>query len=143
MDSFLQKIAKLITGEDTQISFSLTPKKAVPHKLTDRDLLKLESKIGATLFGPVPEGRRREFFCLDEATWIWHEEWRDEKGIERQSTVRYEVHSNGILKVTDGPRYQFIEGKELDNLVEATRLYHDMVAQRIYRRDPKTGLKLA
>src|SRR5690606_3472554 len=112
-------------------------------KPTERDLLRQESAIGAALFGPVTKGRHREFFCLDESTWIWHEEWKNEKGIEQQSTVRYEVHPNGILKVSDGPRYQFIEGDELKNFVEATRMYYEKTSVQVYKRDPKTGLKFA
>ncbi len=37
----------------------------------ERDLLRHEAKIGGELFGPLPQGGRREFFCLDEYTWIW------------------------------------------------------------------------
>ncbi len=29
------------------------------------DLIRHEAKIGGTIFGPVPKGHRREFFCLD------------------------------------------------------------------------------
>src|SRR5690606_41310548 len=112
-------------------------------ELTGRHLLRQESKIGATLCGPVAKAPRRESFCLDEATWIWHEEWKDEKGVERQSSVRYEIHPEGILKVSDGPRYQFLEGDELHNFAEATRLYYEQTAVQIYNRDPRTGLKLA
>lgn len=143
MHTVLQKIAKLIVGDDVRIAAPKSSTSASSPKLTDRDFLRLESKIGATLFGAVPKNRRREFFCLDESTWIWHEEWKDEKGVERQSTVRYEVHSNGILKVSDGPRYQFIEGEELKNFAEATRVYYEQTAKQIYKRDPKTGLKFA
>lgn len=139
----IQKVLQLIIGDDVQMKQFKMPKNHGAPKLTERDLLRKESKIGSGLFGPVPKGHRREFFCLDESTWIWHEEWKDEKGVERQSTVRYEVHPNGILKVTDGPRYQFIEGEELDNLVEATRMYYEQVAREIYNRDPQTGAKLA
>ena len=57
--------------------------------------------------------------------------------------MRYEIHANGILKVSDGPRYQFIEGDELHNFAEATRLYYEQAATQIYGRDPRTGLKLA
>jgi hypothetical protein len=138
-----QKVLSLIVGDDPQANLMRMPKNHPAPKLTERDLLRQESKIGSGLFGPVPKGHRREFFCLDESTWIWHEEWKDEKGVERQSTVRYEVHPNGILKVMDGPRYQFIEGEELDNLVAATRLYYEQVARQIYNRDPKTGAVLA
>lgn len=137
------KVISLIVGDDSQASMMRVPKSHSTPKLTERDLLRRESKIGSELFGPIPKGHRREFFCLDESTWIWHEEWKDEKGVERQSTTRYEVHPNGILKVTDGPRYQFIEGEELDNLVAATRLYYEKVAREIYSRDPQTGVRLA
>lgn len=143
MSKFLKKIAGLIVGDDFHVGTKKSVRSASGSKVTDRDLLRQESKIGATLFGPAPKGHRREFFCLDESTWIWHEEWRDEKGVERESTVRYEIHPNGILKVSDGPRYQFLEGDELRNFAEATRLYYEQTAVQIYKRDPKTGLKFA
>lgn len=143
MSKLLRNMVKLIIGDDSQVGAKPKAKAQKAVKITDRDLLRLESKIGATLFGEVPKGRRREFFCLDESTWIWHEEWKDEKGVERQLSVRYEVHPNGIMKVSEGPRYQFIEGDELNNFVEATRLYYEQVARDIYKRDPKTGLKFA
>lgn len=143
MSGMFHKVLNLIVGDESQAKLMGVPKKHVAPKLTERDLLRQESKIGSELFGPIPKGHRREFFCLDESTWIWHEEWKDEKGVERQATTRYEVHPNGILKVTDGPRYQFIEGEELDNLVSATRLYYEKVAREIYNRDPQTGVKLA
>lgn len=146
MKSLLRNTIKLLVGDEVRLGAIKRPSvgASTPKaKLTDRDLLREESKIGATLFGAVPKGHRREFFCLDESTWIWHEEWRDEKGVEQQSTVRYEIHPNGILKVTDGPRYQFIEGAELTNFAEATRVYYEQTSRQIYKRDPKTGLKFA
>lgn len=138
-----KKVISLIVGDDSQADQLRMPRNYHIPKLTERELLHRESKIGSGLFGPIPKGHRREFFCLDESTWIWHEEWKDEKGVERRSTTRYEVHPNGILKVTDGPRYQFIEGEELDNLVSATRLYYEQVAREVYSSDPQTGAKLA
>ena len=145
MDTFFKKVVELFAGNDVRAPFHInrTRKPIVPPKLTDRDLLRMESQIGATLFGPIAPGHHREFFCLDESTWIWHEEWKDEKGIDRQSSVRYELHPNGILKVTEGPRYTFIEGDELNNFVEATRIYYERAAREIYKRDPQTGLKFA
>jgi len=145
MNAFSKKIVELFAGNDVRAPFHIkrTSKRAAVSKITERDLLRMESQIGATLFGPVAPGHRREFFCLDESTWIWHEEWKDEKGVERQSTVRYELHPKGILKVTEGPRYTFIEGDELDNFVEATRIYYERAAREIYKRDPQTGIKFA
>lgn len=112
-------------------------------KLTERELLKLESEIGAQLFGPIPQGHSRSFFCLDAHTWIWHETWKDEKNVTQQLTVRYEVHEKGILKVLEGPRYEFIEGEELQNLYMATRLYYERVAREVYNIDPTTGYALS
>lgn len=143
MSKMFTKILRLIVGDNTRVSAGKRQVANSAPKVTERDLLRQESKIGAALFGPVPKGRNREFFCLDESTWIWHEEWKNEKGVEQQSTVRYEIHPNGILKVSDGPRYQFIEGDELKNFAEATRLYYEKTSVDVYKRDPKSGLKFA
>ena len=143
MTGFIKTVKSLIVGNEIQSAKERETSRLITSDITDRELLREESKVGATLFGPIPEGRQREFFCLDESTWIWHEEWRDEKGVERQTTIRYEVHPNGIMKVSDGPRFQFIEGAELENFAQATRLYYEETAKRIYKRDPKTGLMFA
>lgn len=143
MNKLLKKTLALIVGDDANTGSSKSSKAKKLVQITERDLLREESAIGATLFGSVPKGHRREFFCLDESTWIWYEEWRDEKGIERRSTVRYEIHPNGILKVSDGPRHQYLEGAELANFVEATRIYYEQAMKQVYKRDPKTGLKFA
>lgn len=112
--------------------------------LSERELIQLESQIGGELFGPVPADHRRDFFCLDKNTWIWHEEWTDiDSGAPVMVTTRYEVHDNGILKAQEGKQYHFLEGDELNNLYVAIRMYYEEVAQRVYGRDPRTGLKLA
>lgn len=142
--SVFKKVLSLITGDEPVPPVKLTmPKKRPFKQLTERELLNRESEIGSQLFGPIPDGHRREFFCLDETTWIWYEEWKDDKGVKQQATTRYEVHDNGILKVQEGARYKFIEGDELQNLVTATRLYYQRVAREIYGRDPQSGAKLA
>ena len=128
--SILRKALQLLTGD------TVRPLKG----LTERQLIELESEIGRTVFGPVPHGHRREFFCLDEHTWVWFEEWKDEQtGKKRSLTTRYEVHEQGILKAQDGKSYKFIEGDELKNLDLATKLYYEQVMRGIYRRDPDTG----
>ncbi len=58
-------------------------------------------------------------------------------------TTRYEVSETGVLKVLEGARYAYIEGAELNNFAVATKLYYEQVARDIYKRDPKTGQKLA
>jgi hypothetical protein len=140
--SILKKVIKLITG-DPQAATLAMPKNRPLKRLTERQLLQLESEIGAKLFGEVPEGHRREFFCFDAKTWIWYEEWKDLKtGKPQHSTTRYEVHENGILKVQEGARYSFIEGEELENLEAATAMYYERVMREVYGFDPATGQPL-
>lgn len=134
MGLFAKAVKKLITGADSS-GYRRS-------QLTNRDLIRMESKIGATLFGEVPAGHRREFFCLDEHTWIWYEEWADNTGRRQTITTRYEVHPNGILKVQDGHPYQVVEGEELQNLAHATQLYREYVIRNVYHRDHVTGQPL-
>lgn len=106
---------------------------------SERELIQRESEIGGYLFGPVPKGHHRQFFNLDRNTWVWYEEWTDEKGKKQQITTRYEIRENGILKVQEGAPYYYIEGTELANLVTAIRTYYEEVSRQVYRRDPMTG----
>ncbi len=137
--SLLGKAYALLAG-DTSIGKS---KKRPFKRYTERELITLESEIGAELFGPVEKGRHREFFCLDEKTWIWHEEWTDEKRHIQTNTIRYEINDQGILKAQEGARYSYLIGDELRNFVMATRLYYERVAREIYRVDPNTGQRFA
>lgn len=135
MRKFLQKIATLITGDEPAPTV-----RAGRARFTRRDLIRMESRIGGKLFGPVPKGHRREFFCLDRYTWVWYEEWVDATTHKRVSTTtRYEVHDNGVLKVQQGQPYRFVEGQELTNLVWAMHLYYEEVTRQIYGYDPATG----
>ncbi|MGB4768155.1 MAG: hypothetical protein WBP22_02750 [Candidatus Saccharimonas sp.] len=142
MASVLQKAYQLLVGDDANVDWLKLPKKRTLKKFTERELLTLESEIGSKLFGPIPEGHRREFFCLDEKTWIWHEEWLDEKKKLETSTVRYEINEHGVLKVQEGARYSYLEGEELQNFGVAIRMYYEQVARGVYNRDPATGQKL-
>lgn len=126
---------KLVTGAEPKVK--MTAKK-VRRKLSRRDLIRMESKIGAQVFGPIPAGHRREFFYLDNHTWVWYEEWPDERGRRQELTTRYEIHPNGVLKVQDGQPYSVVEGEELRNLALATRLYHERTSREIYQHDPTT-----
>lgn len=101
------------------------------HSLQQR-LLRYEAKIGGRLFGEVPAGHHREFFCLDEHTWVWHEEWVDKKTGERKvQTTRYEIRPDRILKARDG-QYQPVSREEADHLLEAARAYRDTVDKELY-----------
>jgi hypothetical protein len=88
-----------------------------------RRLLRREAKMGGKLFGALPAGHRREFFCLDERTWVWHEEWLDAQGAQHAATTRYDIRSQGVLKSQGVNSYQLVRGEELHNLYQATQLY--------------------
>jgi hypothetical protein len=92
-----------------------------------RNLIRREAKIGGELFGPIPKGHRREFFCLDEHTWVWHEEWLDANNQRRIKTTRYDVRPNGIIKVQDGRPSQYVTKEEARNLYHATTLYNQRI----------------
>jgi hypothetical protein len=145
MADVLKKALQLLTGNDPDAlaNFKVSKKKRPLKTLTERELIQLESEIGAQLFGPVPKGHRREFFNLDPVTWIWYEESLDANGKTKTSTTRYEVQDKGILKVQEGARYTFLDGQELKNLTLAVQLYYERVMREVYHRDPQSGQKLA
>lgn len=132
----IRSAARLLTGSDD--GFTLF--KSHP---TRRQLIQRESELGGKLFGPIPETHHRQFFNLDINTWIWYEEWTNEKGEVESTTTRYEVRENGVLKIQDGAPYYFIEGQELINLTLAIKTYYERVSREIYHRDPATAKPLA
>lgn len=146
MKPILHKALALLVGDDVKVDELLKmPKKPTQRpfqEMTERELLTLESEIGAQIFGPIPAGVRREFFCLDDHTWIWHEEKMDKKN-PQSNTIRYEINEHGVLKVQEGARYSYLEGEEFNNFAVAVRMYYEQVARRVYQRDPATGAKLA
>ncbi len=98
-----------------------------------KDLIRMESKIGGTLFGPVPKDHRREFFCLDEHTWVWYESTIDPStGKTTTLTTRYEIRGNRIIKAQDGQPYHYTSLEETRNLVAAMTQYYELIQQRIY-----------
>lgn len=151
MSSLFQKALELIVGPDGAgiDGVSRGPSVAAPKSwrplkhFTERELIQLESQIGATLFGPLPPRTQRSFFNLDELTWIWHEETDIEHGQKQRATIRYEIQDKGILKIQEGSRYSYLEGAELENFMVATQQYYERVAREIYHRDPATGEQLA
>lgn len=98
-----------------------------------RELLHREAKIGGELFGPLQPGGRREFFCLDEHTWVWHEEWVDKKtGAPHVLTTRYDIRANGILKSQGSQGYRYIDMAETRRFYQAVRLYKQRVFTELY-----------
>jgi len=97
-----------------------------------RKLMLHEARVGGKLFEPVPKGGTREFFCLDETTWVWHEEWKDENGREQIMTTRYDVRPNGIIKSQNGQHYKKVSKTEAKRLIQAGKLYQKAVREEVY-----------
>lgn len=138
--SVFKKALTLLVGDTNDLSYLKMPKSlSSPKAVTERELIQRESEIGRELFGPVPDGHRREFFCLDEKTCVWYEEYKDEKGKMASHTTRYEIQGDKVLKAQDGAKYSYLEGAELKNLLTAISLYYDKVMRSVYSRDPDSG----
>lgn len=97
-----------------------------------RDLIRREAQLGGQLFGPIPKGGRREFFCLDRNTWVWHEEWIDQKGVRRTVTTRYDVRPHGIFKAQDGQPYQPLDREEALRFREVVLMYGELTNKELY-----------
>ena len=96
-------------------------------------ILHYEARIGGEVFGPIPNGVRREFFCLDEHTWVWHEEWTDQAGHSQAVTTRYDVRPNGVVKSQGGNSYQALTPPEAKNLYNAIHVYEQRVGGELQR----------
>lgn len=102
--------------------------------MTRDDLINAESRLGSTIFGPIPAGHRREFFHDQENIWIWFESWHDDTGHPHQLTVRYEVRPTGIYKKVSAGSYFKLAGEELENFRRATHAYLHLVKKYLYPR---------
>jgi hypothetical protein len=98
----------------------------------EKQLIQAEAKIGGKLFGPIPKGHKRQFFCLDEHTWIWHEEWT-ENGQIKAITTRYDVRPTGVIKSQNGQVNQRLSINEARNLSKAVNLYYKHVSANYER----------
>jgi hypothetical protein len=97
------------------------------------DLIKHEARVGGKLFGAVPKGHRREFFCMDEHTWIYHEEWQDKNGKNKSRTTRYEVRPDCVVKISTSGKYQKISNAEAARFYDAVLAYEKNVKREVYR----------
>lgn len=98
-----------------------------------RALLHYQARLGGELFGPIPKGGRREFFCLDERTWVWHEEWIGQNGKRQVLTTRYDVRPTGVFKSQGANAYQTLSLAEAQNLYHAIKLYEQRIGAELRR----------
>ncbi len=96
------------------------------------DLIRRESVINQDIFGKLPKGTKRNFFCLDKNTWVWYEEWIDNNKRKQQSTTKYIIRSSEILKSQNGGAYHRLNFEEAENFQKATNLYVDNVKKELY-----------
>lgn len=101
-------------------------------KSVTQDLIRRESELTRDIFGPVPRGTRREFFCLDKNTWVWYEEWTDANGKLNQVTTRYVVRPKEIIKSQNGGAYHKLSYDEAHNFHKATHSYYEKVKNGLY-----------
>ncbi len=123
--------------------YSVTPElnfRRSSPRVTRADLINAESKLGSTIFGPIPAGHRREFFHDQQNIWIWHEDWYDGRNNPHQMTVRYEVRTSGVYKKISTGKYLKLEGDELDNFRKATHAYLYVIKKHLYNKNqPSTS----
>ncbi len=103
-------------------------------KYADRDdRVAREAAIGATLFGPVPEGDTREFYYLGNRVWVWNETTQDVlSSTETTRRTRYEIKPDIIVKIQDGQPPTYASLEESRNLATATKQYPDLIRKHIY-----------
>lgn len=118
-------------SRSTQRMLRKTKKRRQP---TRAELINAESRLGSTIFGPIPEGHRREFFHDQQNIWIWHENWTDAQNHARQMTVRYEVRPSGVYKKLAAGKYIKLEADELENFRRATHVYLYTIKRNLYDR---------
>lgn len=110
----------------------LRPQPRYTSRPSYNDLINAESRIGRTLFGPIPEGHQREFFQSKKNVWIWYEGFMDPEGVMQGMTIRYEVRPTGVFKQVSGRGFQKIQGSELDNFRNAAKRYLELVKNNLY-----------
>jgi hypothetical protein len=92
-------------------------------------LLKIEARVGGKIFGSSEDSQKREFYCLDEHTWVY----RQADTVGNKIINYYDVRPSGVFKLKDGS-YQKLESVELSRFVEAVKIYQQKVMQEIYFR---------
>lgn len=86
-------------------------------------ILKHEAKLGAAIFKKTEDEVKREFYCLNETTWVWRQ------GAE---IVFYKVNPTSIYKSNDGLSYRLAGRKEAKRLYDAARAYRHIVKAQVY-----------
>jgi hypothetical protein len=135
------KFLEFIMGVDPEV-FKLAKQDAANTKqrLKTKDqkikqLIEIESEIGGQVFGPSRPDEERRFYCLDERTWVYQNNYVDLiDGNKKQMVIRYELHPNGVLKVINSKSHSMVQDDEAERLIEAIKLYYKLVMTKVYGR---------
>lgn len=109
-----------------------------------RELLNKEGNIGASLLGKPFAVGRQEFFLSDSHPneWFWH--MQSSINPDQSRTIRYAVYqTEGIVKSIDGGQYQYVNGDELNNFVDLTKIYSQRVIGGLYKNHVQSNYDLA
>lgn len=98
---------------------------------TYTNLIRKEASIGGRLFGQIPANVSRSFFCLDEYTWVWHEDTVEANGSIKSNIIRYEIQPKQIVKVINKNRY-LLSDSEKQNFYKAVTSYQKKVFSELY-----------
>lgn len=94
----------------------------------ENQIIRYESQLNQDIFGPIPKGHKRDFFCLDKNTWIWHEEFQDKNNTNHLIMTKYILRNHGmILKSQNGSSYKMVDSEESLNLLNAIIIYSKRV----------------
>lgn len=125
MSSILSRLSGYILGSTPRLS---------PSQLIER-----ESKLGSTIFGPLPKGiTNRHFFYDKDNHWYFSQVIMSER--PREETIHYQIFTHGIQKTTsvrylNDPRQQvplqheWLAGEEVTNLLKAAKIYKQRISE--------------
>ncbi len=100
----------------------------------EAEYLAEEAAIGGTLFGTLPEGVARLFYCKDPSTWVWQEAWTDNAGRPQTLTTSYHLSENAIFKNQANLPAQLLNEAEIQNFAKAVEWYHRLVMRNVYHQ---------
>jgi len=98
-----------------------------------RDLIRREAIIGRQVFGPIPDGHRREFFRVDKGTWVWQETWTDDNRQKQHRHTKYILRDNDIVKSVNSGSYERVSIAEAKNFEAAVHEYAKRVDKEVYK----------
>lgn len=133
--SQLNKLLSFIIGKPIGQTQTMPVQQLSAYKqaMRRRALIHQEAQIGGTLLGEVPAGHHREFFNLDQYTWVWSEQWKDTATKQPQRLfVQYDLRPSGVLKTVNGVKRGYLEGQELSHFAQAMDNYTARVAHEVY-----------